>query len=325
GETSSGHLQRQLGIVTFPQGIYRAITADTNSYIKPSVAANSKIFSATQVQTRTDFSIAPAGLPEEAHQLGLSSQHPIWRWDWTHDGKLVIPQGGEIRVVDPAGGENLIYSDPKEVPDQISACGDGKYLIARFIGRGGKAAANLWRMDMNGGTQFQLTFGMSDADPSCSPDGKFVYFVDRADGKNLKLVSIDGGTPELVLKAGVGHYDISPDGKSALTAEVREFDHKLRLRVDSLETKTTQYYDIDQRALESVKFMPGEKSFIYVVREKGVDNLWMQPLDGGAHKKLTQPTTHRIGAFEYSPDGTRLAIVRVHTEADAILFRDSGQ
>jgi hypothetical protein len=141
----------------------------------------------------------------------------------------------------------------------------------------------------------------------------------------LKRVSIDGGTPELVLKTGIGSYNISPDGKSVLTTEVREFDHKLMLRVDSLETKTTQYHDIDQRALESVKFMPGEKSIIYVVREKGVDNLWMQPLDGGPHKQLTHATADRIGAFEYSPDGTRLAIVRIHVEADAILFRDSSQ
>src|SRR5215470_4856768 len=283
GETVSGHLQRQLGIVTFPQGAYRAITADTNSYIKPSVAANSKIFAATQVQTRTDFSIAPAAFPEESHPLVLSSKQPTWRWDWTPGNKLVLPQGGEIRIVDPSGGESLIYSDPKEIPDQLSACGDGKFLIARFIGRGGKAAANLWRMD------------------------------------------IDGGTPELVLKTGIGSYDISPDGKSVLTTEVREFDHKLMLRVDSLETKTTQYHDIDQRALVSAKFIPGEKSIIYVVREKGVDNLWMQPLDGGTHKQLTHETADRIGAFEYSPDGTKLAIVRVHIEADAILFRDSTQ
>jgi len=325
GETVSGRLQRQLGMVTFPQGDYRAITADTNSYAKPSLAANSRIFVATQAQTRTDFSIAPATSPEDAHPLVLSSKQPIWRWDWTSDGKLVLPQGGDIRIVDPAGGETLVYSDAKEIPDQISACGDGKYLIIRVIGRGGKAATNIWRMDINGGTQLQLTSGLSEANPSCTADGKWVYFVDRADGNNLKRVSIDGGTSELALKGGVGYYDILPDGKSILTTEVREFDHKLVLRIDSTETHQTQYHEIDQRALDPVKFAPGGKSVTYIVREKGVDNLWMQPLDGGPHKQLTHATADRIGAFEYSPDGAKLAIVRVHTEADAILFRDSAQ
>jgi serine/threonine protein kinase len=325
GETSSGHLQRQLGIVNFAQGTYRAITADTNTYVRPSLAANAQSFVATQVQTRTDFSIAPANNPEQTHPLALSSKQPIWRWDWAADGKLIIPQGGEIRAINTAGGENLIFSDPKEVPDQLTSCGDGKYLILRFIGRSGKAAANLWRMDGNGGNQVQLTSGISEADPSCSPDGKWVYYVDRADGNNLKRVSIDGGTPEVILKTGVGLYSVSPDGKFILTTEVREFDHKLMLRVDSTENHATQYHDMDQRAQEGAKFMPDGKSVAYIVREKGVDNLWMQPLDGSQHKQMTHYATDRIGAFGYSRDGAKLAIERVHYESDAILFRDSPQ
>jgi serine/threonine protein kinase/Tol biopolymer transport system component len=325
GQISSGHLQRQIGIVSYPQGTYRAITADTNNYIKPSIAANWQSFVATQAQTRTDFSISTTDKPEEARPLVLSSRQPIWRWDWMPDGKLVIPQGGEIRIVDPAGGEKVIFADAKEVPDQITSCGDGKYLVERIIGRAGKAAANLWRMDSGGGNQVQLTHGASEADPSCSPDGKWVYYVDRADGNNLKRVSIEGGSPEVVLKTGVGLYSLSRDGKSILTTEVREFDHKLMLRVDSTETHQTEYHDIDQRAQEGLKFMPDGKSVAYIVREKGVDNLWMQGLDGSSRKQLTHNKTDRIGAFAYSPDGTKLAIERVHAESDAILFRDAQQ
>jgi eukaryotic-like serine/threonine-protein kinase len=324
-ETSSGHLQRQLGIVNLAQGTYRAITADTNNYMRPNPAANLKSFVATQSQSRADFFIAPANSPEQAHPLVLSSRQPVWRWDWTRDGRLALPQGGEIRIVDPAGGETLIFSGSREVPDEISSCGDGKYLILRIIGHAGKPAVNLWRLDSNGGNQTQLTSGMSEADPSCSRDGQWVYFVDRADGNNLKRISISGGAPETVLKIGVGLYSISPDGKSILTTEVREFDHKLMLRVDSTETHQTQYHDIDQRALEAVTFSPDGKSIVYIVREKGVDNLWLQPLDGSVRKQLTHYATDRIGQFEYSPDGAKLAIERVHTESDAILFRDSAQ
>jgi len=320
---SVGKLQRQLGIVSFPQGVFRAITADTNSYTKPSVAANSKSFAATQVQTRFDFSIAPARSPEEAHPLVLSSKQTIWRWDWTQDGKLVLPQGGEIRIVDPAGGENLIFSGEKEVPDQVASCGN--YLIVRFIGHEGKASTNLWRIDAGGGNQVRLTSGLSEADPRCSPDGKFVYFVDRADGNQVKRISVEGGTPEIIINRGVGQYDVSPDGKFLLSSEVREFDHKLMLREDSTETKQTVYHEIDQRAQESSRYMPDGKSVTYIVREKGVDNLWMQQLDGSGRKQLTHYKADRIGAFGYSRDGARIAIEKMHTEADAILFRDSSQ
>jgi len=321
-EAASGKLQRQLGIVAFPQGTYRAITADTNTYIRPSLAANSQSFVATQVQARVDFSIAPANSPEEAHPLVLSSKQMVWRWDWTEGGKLALPQGGEIRIVDPAGGEVLVFSGQNVVPDQVASCGE-KYLIVRIIGRAGKAAANLWRIDANGGNQVQLTFGKSEADPHCSPDGKFIYYVDRADGNHVKRISIDGGTPEVMLNGGVGLFDLSPDGKFLLTTEVREFDHKLMLREDSTETKATQYHDIDQRAQEGAKYAPDGKSVTYIVREKGVDNLWKQPLDGSLHKQLTHYKEDRIGAFGFSPDGVKLAIERIHVESDAILFRDS--
>jgi hypothetical protein len=323
-EATGGRLQRQLGIVAYPHGTYRAITADTNTYIRPSLAANSQSFVATQVQSRAEFSIAPAASPEEAHPLVLSSKQMVWRWDWTEGGKLALPQGGEIRIVDPAGGEALVFSGQNVVPDQVASCGE-KYLVVRIIGRAGKAAANLWRIDANGGNQVQLTFGKSEADPHCSPDGEFVYYVDRADGNHVKRISIDGGTPEVVLNGGVGLFDLSPDGKFLLTTEVREFDHKLMLREDSTETKATQYRDIDQRAQEGAKYAPDGKSVAYIVREKGVDNLWKQPLDGSLHKQLTHYKDDRIGAFGFSRDGVKLAIERIHVESDAILFRDSPQ
>ncbi|MBS1842147.1 MAG: protein kinase [Acidobacteria bacterium] len=322
-EASSGRLQRQLGIVDSGQGKYRAITADTNSYAHPSIAANFQSFVAAQVQTRTDFSIAPANSPQDAHTLVLSSKQAFWWWDWMPDGKLLVPQGGEVRVVNPAGGESLVFSDSMEVPNQVASCGGGKYWVLRVIGRSGKASVNLWRADFTSGKQFQLTHGTSEAEPSCSPDGNWVYYVDHADGNNLKRVSIDGGAPEVVLKTGVGSYSLSPDGKWILTTEVREFDHKLMLRLDSTETRQTEYHDIDQRAQEGVKIAPGGKNVAYVVREKGVDNLWMQPLDGSSRKQLTRFAADQIARFSYSLDGSKLAIERFHLESDAILFRDS--
>jgi serine/threonine protein kinase len=320
-QASAGHLQLQLGIVSPQQGSYRPITADTNTYIRPSLAANGKSFAATQVQSRFEFSIAPANSPEDANPLALSSKQAVWRWDWTQEGKLVLPQGGEIRIVDLAGSENRIFSGVKEIPDEAASCGN--YIIVRLIGHDGKAATNLWRLDAGGGNQTQLTSGLSEADPRCSPDGKFVYFVDRADGNQVKRISVDGGTPEVMIKKGVGIYDISPDGKFLLTTEVREFDHKLMLREDSTETKTTQYRDIDQRAQETSRYMPDGKSVTYIVREKGVDNLWTQQLDGTGRKQLTHYKSDKIGAFAYSRDGSKIAIEKVHTESDAILFRDA--
>ena len=174
------------------------------------------------------------------------------------------------------------------------------------------------------GTDFkQLTFGAAQSDPLCSADGKWVYYVDYGDNQSLKRVSIDGGTPETILTAAIGAADISPDGKTIVSLEVRELDHKLVLDLYSIDDKKVSYHDIDPRASSPLEFAPDGKSVVYAVREKGVGNLWMQPLDGSAPRQLTHFTSERIDKFLFSKDGTKIAIERGHNESDAVILRDT--
>ena len=68
--------------------------------------------------------------------------------------------------------------------------------------------------------------------------------------------------------------------------------------------------------------MPSGKAILYAVREKGVDNLWVQPLDGSARRQLTHFTSEKIGGYGYSKDGTRIAVGRGHADSDAVLLRN---
>ena len=94
------------------------------------------------------------------------------------------------------------------------------------------------------------------------------------------------------------------------------------LRVISLEDKKFAYHDVDERALPEIAFTPDGKSVVYTVREKGVDNLWLQPLDGPHFRQLTHYTAERIFSYRFSRDGARIAIERGHAESDAVLLRD---
>jgi Tol biopolymer transport system component len=71
--------------------------------------------------------------------------------------------------------------------------------------------------------------------------------------------------------------------------------------------------------------MPDGKGLAYIVREKGVDNLWVQPLDGSANRQLTRFSSELISSFAFSPDGTRVAFNRGHADSDAILLRDAAR
>ena len=325
-QLDSNHRQIQLGFLTSPSGEFRPLTADTNNYGAQTISKDGKTLAAIQSRVRFELGIAPAAEPDKLTPVQLESQSPVWRWDWTADGKLVVPQSGEIKIVNPAGGEKIVLSDNKHIPDQVAVCGDGRYLVFRQLARTTASSANFWRANLDGSDQRQLTPGFSEQAPSCAKTGPWVYYVDTNDNGYLKRVSLDGGSPETVVNFSMGFYALSPDGKNVASLEVRELDHKLMLRMDSTEAHHMAYHDIDQRALpDGLDFAPDGKAVVYIVREKGVDNLWSQPLDGSTSKRLTHFTKQKIIRFVYSPDGSQIAIERGEKEADVVLLKDTSK
>ncbi len=316
-----GLQQRQLGFLSYPKGEFRTLTADTNDYFHPSASSDGKTIAAEQTQFIFELSVAPAAKPDNLQPVPLMSHQPIYHWNWMPDGKLIVPQGGALRLINPAGGESVLVADDRRIPDQGVPC--GKYVVFRAIPTTGGASVNLWRMDATATTQ--LTFGRNEKFPQCSPDGKWVYFIAEQENQALKRVPIEGGTPETMIEEPSSGYSLSPDGKLVANLDIRELDHKLVLNVFSIADKKTTYHNIDPRASEPVSFAPAGNAIVYRVREKGVENLWMQPLDGSAYKQLTHFTTERIARFAFSPDGSQIAIERGHSESDAVLLRDTPQ
>jgi eukaryotic-like serine/threonine-protein kinase len=319
-----GLLIRQLGFVSYPKGDFRALTTDTNTYLHPSVSMDGKLIAATESQFIFDLSIAPAVRPDELQTVKLMSHLNIWQWNWMPGGKLVIPQGGDIRLVDIAGSETVLLSDKQGAPNQSTPCGT-KYIVYRKFEKIGNASLNLWRADATGANPIQLTTGRNDQYPTCSPDGKWVYYLSIPDNLALKRVPIDGGTSQTVKGDPSAGYQLSPDGKFVAQLDVRELDHKLVLNVFNIENKKMSYQNIDSRASDPISFSPDGKSIVYTVRDKGVDNLWEQPLAGSTFRQLTHFTSERISRFVFSQDGSKVAIERAHTDSDAVLLRDTGK
>jgi serine/threonine protein kinase len=318
----TGFLRRQIGIVAFPSGAFRLLTTDTNNYFHPSLSADGQIIAANQSQGRIQIEIAPAGSLDNFTPLKFNSNLPFWSTDWTADSQILVIQGPDIRIVNPQGGNRVVFSDPKMTMDEVASCGKGNYIVFRSIGRSGGAEENFWRIDSNGTNLKQLTFGVNDRVPTCSNDGKWLYFIDAVDNHFLKRIPVEGGTPETIIKAPAEPYDLSPNGKRVVTFEVREADHAPTLVSYSLEDGKKTSVESDPRGLPSFSFMPSGKAVAYAVREKGVDNLWMQPLDGSARRQLTHFTSEKINGFAFSRDGTRLAVGRGHADSDAVLLRN---
>jgi eukaryotic-like serine/threonine-protein kinase len=316
-------LHAQLTLVSYPAGESRQLTTDTNDYFHPSVSGDGRSIVASQVHGDFQIEVAPASSPDAVQAVPLASHRDVWRWDWAADGRLVVPQTPDIRLVNPGGGETVLLSDAQHISDQVTTCGT-KYNVFRSAGRAGKASMNLWRMDSDGTNVKQLTFGPNESEPECAREGQWVFYVDRGDNQAIKRVSIEGGQPETLVRDASWGWSVAPDGKRIVGRDVRELDHRLVLTVYSIEDKKTNYHELDQRASAPLAFAPDPKAVVYVVREKGIDNLWEQPLDSSPPRQLTHFTKERIMRFRFSPDGTKLAIERGHVESDAVLLRDTS-
>jgi Tol biopolymer transport system component len=139
-------------------------------------------------------------------------------------------------------------------------------------------------------------------------------------------VPISGGKAERVSDAVMEYeadYDISRDGKTAVLGSYDFKASKPNISLLSLETgKIIRMMEYDPRQNGLVRFAPDGKSIVYVIREKGVDNLWSQPLDGGRGHQLTNFTSLKIYSYQWSPDGKSLVFVRGDSPTDVALIQD---
>jgi Tol biopolymer transport system component len=63
----------------------------------------------------------------------------------------------------------------------------------------------------------------------------------------------------------------------------------------------------------------------FVVEEGGLDNIWIQPVDGSKGHKLTKfDNSQTIQDFRWSPDGKSLAILRFNSVSDVVLLRNTS-
>ena len=72
----------------------------------------------------------------------------------------------------------------------------------------------------------------------------------------------------------------------------------------------------------SIRFSRDGKAIVYPIRHGGVDDLWMQPLDGSAGKQITDFKSEHINDFHWSLDGSKVGVIRGHTDSDVVLIRD---
>jgi len=317
-EQSSNFSRAQIGFVSYPQGIFSPVTRDTSSYSDLSVASSGSILATVQNEGRWNLQVMPTGSPA-AQARQVTSAEADTNFTWTRDNQWISDQGNVLNRVDPATGAKVV------IPDQALtgapwACGPGDSIVLVKFRSG---VQNIWRMDAAGNVK-QVTDGKLDISPVCSQDGKWLFFIQQLGNRKLAKVPIDGGPAQVISESpSVNSFDVSPDGTLAVFPTLQHSgEHKEMLEVVETDAgKVVKMLPFERPRFGLLHFSRDGKGVVYPTRDHGVDNLWLQPLDGSRGTQLTDFTAEHIFDFHWSFDGKQLALVRGHTDADVVLMR----
>ena len=146
----------------------------------------------------------------------------------------------------------------------------------------------------------------------------------------LWRLSIDGGTPEKVSDGIAIRPNVSPDGKLiAFWYNDEQQNSRWRLKVINFEGgATSNIFDVAATVQVQwdtpLHWSPDGNYLVYVDHSGGIDNLWGQPIDGGAPKQLTSFDEGKIFAFGWLKDGGLVTSRGVIT-SDVVLIKDSSK
>ncbi len=81
--------------------------------------------------------------------------------------------------------------------------------------------------------------------------------------------------------------------------------------------------DLQHPRLGIPRFTHDGKAVVYPFRDQEAENQWWQPLDGSAGKQITNFKSERIMETHWSFDGSKLGMVRGHTDSDVVLLQET--
>lgn len=318
----------QIWQLSFPSGETRRVTNDLNTYNGASLTADASALVTVQTDRVPNVWVAPAGDAARARQItsGAGKFDGYHGVAWMPDGRVVyssIASGGwDIWVMnaDGSGQKQLTVGGRSSYGPSASA--DGRYIV--FVSNRAGGTFNVWRMDADGSNPKQLTEGKGENFAHVTPDGRWVVYATVGFGQMNLIwkVPIDGGEPVQLTNKPSSWPFVSPDGKSFVCTYGEGPNAPPRLALVPIDGgEPTKLFDIPPSFRANTVWLPDNRGIAFLDSRDGTTNVWMQPLAGGKHVKLTDFKTDGVAAYDWSRDG-RLAATRSVETTSVVLIRD---
>jgi TolB protein len=270
--------------------------------------------------------VSPDLKPENAKQV-MPATADTWGIDWTPDDRIVYvsDQTGdaEVWIMDADGANAKPLTNDKVFKTTPVVSPDGRYIVYTSSAGGGQ----LNRIDINGGNPQVLTTASGVDNPDISPDGKWVIFSAYVGGfQRIMRVPITGGEPQPLTDYHSTEPRFSRDGTyfACFTANEKTLDWTRLAIVPAEGGPPLKVFDAPRfvNIGRGPVWTPDDKGITMVVAPGELQNLWLQPVDGGEGKQMTNFQLPGVARREYSRDGKRIAIVRAEGFGNAIMITD---
>lgn len=312
--------------LSYPSGEARRVTNNASFYSRLSLAADSSALIVTYARRNTNVWVVPAANPRLAKRMTFGVGGFRTQLQWTSTGKIVFESNAagtsDISVMDEDGNNRrqlLGELTAQAAAGAPSVSPDGRFVAFTYDITG---ARHIWRIDIDGINLIQLTRGGGEDQPCFTADGNWVVYTDiGSERPTLWKVPADGGEAVQITKAFSRWPTPSPDGKLISCFYSTGEQGELKLAVVPVvggepvvtfpQVVTTSY---------RAKWTPDGRALSYIDLDHS--NVWLQPVEGGKPRKVTDFTSDVLFGFEWSPDGTRLACVRGVWERDLVLIEN---
>lgn len=239
------------------------------------------------------------------------------RLSWTPEARIlyVSHESGNADIwsmnADGSDRKQLTTDSHSDTWPEVSP--DGRSIVFMSDRSG---AENIWRMDIDGGNQTLLISDRIERYPVFTPDGKFIYYNSWSSGKvTIWKMPVAGGQRTQVTSDISRGPAVSPDGKLLAYYSSEKI---VVVPIDGGPPIKT--FDGNNNKLA---WSPDGRALTYLVNREFVPNMWMQPLDGGPAKQLTNFTSQGISSYAWSSDGKQLAVARTTFKSDIVLISDA--
>lgn len=312
----------QIWQFSYPEGEAHQLTNDLDDYQVMSLTADSGTMAVIKSEQRASIWVAPGNDMTNAHPVTSGSGIADLSLCWTPDGRIVYSSNASgspnIWIVNADGTNKRQLTDNAFVNETPTVSPDGR-SVAFLSDRTG--TPHLWRMNIDGSDQQQLTNGVGENDPHFTPDGRWLIYDLVSGDQNIWKMPAAGGEPVSISNEAAQNPVVSPDGKliayyyqeenAGWRLEVMPFDGGQPLNTFELPATFVSF---------APHWTPDGRSIAYVDMKDGGYNIVAQPIVGGKPKRLTNFKSNSIFAFDFSPDGKRIAFSRGTLTSDVVLI-----